>query len=416
MREILCLLALFSLIGAYIYIKMSQGFWAVQPVFHVYDIGYLFHIYAYGVIQPHISTDLKYINNTNISTYRFSEMSNTTIDQLHNFISTHYLSSQINHFSPLRENISSYFIGHSLSPLISFYYSTVYKTHPSTSETLGETFQAYKQITSVITSRPVSLSLAELQSSFYAQYVDYLCVDKQKRKSGIAPQMIRTHYTNQRKMLADNIGIIDSSSVCVFKREGELTGIVPICVYTSYGYENIRMWPRPQTPLSPGVSVVRINKSSFFKIRDFIELVKHLNIFDTFIHSDYGNIMELVNTDNIYMYALMNEDIIISLYVFRKSCTFIKNDEIISCISSVHGQDISTPIFVLGFKWSLYNLLQEKSSEQFNVLEIEDISHNNIINSHVCVCVQPTLTSPTAYFFYNYARPTIPSSNAFIIL
>ena len=37
----------------------------------------------------------------------------------------------------------------------------------------------------------------------YSYYVDYLCVHKHHRNSGIAPQQIQTHYYHQRRMNPD---------------------------------------------------------------------------------------------------------------------------------------------------------------------------------------------------------------------
>ena len=61
-----------------------------------------------------------------------------------------------------------------------------------------------QQMVSAITSRCVMVVLKDMPT-FKAQYVDYLCVDKHKRCSGVAPRMIRTHYANQRRILSSNL-------------------------------------------------------------------------------------------------------------------------------------------------------------------------------------------------------------------
>ena len=417
----------------YFYIKKKRGFWVSQPVFHVYDIGYLLHLYSYGIINSSIPTSNdKYINNINITTTKIGENtkdSHLDFEEFHKFISKHYLSNEDIQFSPSRENIDPYFIGHSISPLLTVYWSNVHKqlVQPTTSvSTMVETSQ---QMVSAITSRCVTVVLKDMPT-FKAQYIDYLCVNKHRRCSGVAPQMIRTHYANQRRILSSKDDP-DPSIVCVFKREGDLTGIVPMCVYTCYGYETINKWPRPKNRLPYGVEIVKITGQSYFKVRDFINTITRDKLFDTIIHTDHTNILELVKTGNLFIYARIDLGKISDVYIFRKSCTFLSNKrEILSLIASIHNPLTSTHQFVIGFKWALFDIMTQTNNSKnnnsdsenvektgFEILEIEDISHNRDIITHIQTFIpKSNIESMSAYFFYNYAYPTIKSSNAFIVL
>ena len=44
----------------YIYIRVKYGFWVLQPVFHVYDFGYMFN--PPGIIQDSLPEKNKYTN------------------------------------------------------------------------------------------------------------------------------------------------------------------------------------------------------------------------------------------------------------------------------------------------------------------------------------------------------------------
>jgi hypothetical protein len=62
-------------------------------------------------------------------------------------------------------------------------------------------------------------------------YVDYLCVVNEFRKKGITEQLIQNHDYNQR---INNPSI----QISLFKREGAMNFIVPLCIYQSYLYNN----------------------------------------------------------------------------------------------------------------------------------------------------------------------------------
>ena len=71
----------------YIYIRLKFGFWALQPVFHIYDIGYVF--FPPGIITHTLPTQNKYTNFKNINTILYSELSDVKKTQFVNFIKLH---------------------------------------------------------------------------------------------------------------------------------------------------------------------------------------------------------------------------------------------------------------------------------------------------------------------------------------
>ena len=94
----------------YIYIRLKFGFWAIQPVFHIYDIGYMLR--APGIINDYLPEKNKYTNFKNIDTIIFPELTSLQLQRFVNLIRVNYLQNKDNIFSPKLENIVPYFTGH----------------------------------------------------------------------------------------------------------------------------------------------------------------------------------------------------------------------------------------------------------------------------------------------------------------
>ena len=94
----------------YIYIRIKFGFWAVQPVFHIYDLLYMIH--APGIINHNLPEKNKYTNFKNIETIIFSELSELKITKFINLIKSNYLQNKDNIFIPQSQNIIPYFKCH----------------------------------------------------------------------------------------------------------------------------------------------------------------------------------------------------------------------------------------------------------------------------------------------------------------
>ena len=379
----------------YIYIRLKYGFWVVQPVFHIYDFIYMLN--PPGIINHNLPEKNKYTNFKNIETIMFQEVSEIKQTRVVNFIRSNYLQNKENVFSPKSENIIPYFKGHNAKPFISFYNEENLMLDLKKGTTVED-----KKIVGLMSSRPIHVVINnnDKDAKFDAYYVDYLCVDKMYRKKGIAPQIIQTHEYNQRHL---NKNIV----VSLFKREDDLTGIVPLCFYSTYGF-SVNKWIKPDE-LHPSYKMLEINPQNYHFLFDFIK--NNNNKFDIVINTEVTNIIELIKTNNIFIYVILLEDEIICAYFFRKTCTFIeKNMEVLSCFASINNCDDN--IFIQGFKISFWKIAAEK---YFGFAAIEEISHNNIIIDNLKIKTTPLIVSPTAYFFYNFAYPTFKSDRVLII-
>ena len=381
----------------YIYIRLKYGFWVLQPVFHVYDFGYMFN--PPGIIQDSLPQKNKYTNFKDIDTIVFSELTSIQKTRFYNLIKVNYLQNKNNIFSPQSENIVPYFIGHNDKSFVTFYYQDTNMVDLKKGTVITD-----RQIIGAATSRPLNIIINNDKRNKHAKirayYVDYLCVDKLHRKKGIAPQIIQTHEYNQRYL---NKNIV----VSLFKREDELTGIVPLCVYSTYGFP-VEKWIKP-FDLSGTYKLLDINSQNFRFLHDFIQV--NNDKFDIVISTDIANILELIKTKNIFVYAILCDEEIICCYFFRKSCVQIeKGLEVLSCFASIC--DCETDIFIQGFKISFWKIAAEN---YFGFAAIENISHNNIIINNIMLKTKPLIVSPTAYFFYNFAYPTFKSEKVLII-
>jgi len=379
----------------FIYIRLKFRFWAIQPVFHVYDISYM--IKPPGIINDYLPEINKYTNFKNIETILYAELTQIQKQRLTTLIKGNYLKRGENTFTPAITNIEPYFIGHNNKSFVSFY------NEPDLIVDLkkGTTINDSKMV-GIMTSRPLSVSInnGDNKANFAAYYVDYLCVDKMYRKKGIAPQLIQTHHYNQRHI---NKKIV----VSLFKREDELTGIVPMCVYSTYGF-HVTNWVKP-SELSAEYKLIEVNPQNFHTLHDFIK--ERSSKFDLFINTELTNIVELIKTKNMFVYMILSDNMIMAAYFYRKTCVQIeKGMEVLSCFASI--SNVENNIFCQGFKISFWKISAEN---YFGFCAIEDISDNNLLIDNIKLKTKPLVISPTAYFFYNFAYPTFKSNKVLII-
>ena len=277
----------------YIYIRLKYGFWVIQPVFHVYDLAYMIH--PPGIINHSLPNKNKYTNFKNIETIVYTDLSEIKINKLVNFIKFNYLHNKDNIFLPNKENIIPYFKGHNSKSFVTFYN----EDNNMVDLKKGTIIKDIK-IIGIMTSRPIHIYInnGDKDAVFDAYYIDYLCVDKSFRKKGIAPQIIQTHHYNQSHI---NTNIC----VCIFKREDELTGIVPLCVYSTYGF-SVDKWAKPINLLTAEYKLVEINQQNFHYLYNFI---KNTTVeFDIVINTEVSNIIELIKTKNIFIYVIIVEN------------------------------------------------------------------------------------------------------------
>ena len=390
---ILCIICLFC------YIRIKYKFWTLQPVFHFYDIYYWF--INVGIINKELPKKNRYVNAKKIKTSIFEEIDELTKKEMVSLIRLNYFTNNENKYDPKKENIFPYFAGHNSKSFWSYFVEPEVLIDKT-----GKTIEKNK-IIGTITSRPlhVQINVNHKFSEFDVYYVDYLCVNKHWRKKNIAPQLIQTHEYNQSH---HNKKI----SVSLFKREEELTGIIPLTVYKTYCFHMIN-WSQP-SQLEQRIKILSGDNQNIYYLYNFMNEIK--KEWDIIIFPEISNMIELVSSNNLFIKMLVIDGNIEAIYIFRKTCTFIeKGKEIISCIASIlnKGGSLSKAEFIKGFKVSLWSIIKDHNNFQY--LTIEDISDNTCIINNICIKTHPMVISPMAYFFYNFAYSPFKPEKCLII-
>jgi len=348
-----------------------------------------------------LPTTNRYTNFKDIRTYSFDKVPEDNIREFATLVQLNYFRETDNVYNPQKENIVPYFEGHNSPAFWSFFWKPDVLINVKTNVTIDT-----KTLIGVMTSRPLHVTIYNSEpAKFDVFYVDYLCVKKGFRKKNIAPQLIQTHEYNQCHM---NKKI----SVSLFKREEEITGIVPLTVYKTYCFD-MKNWILEPEPLHSKVNLLVGDKQNMYYLYNFINERK--DKWDITIIPEISNLMKLIETNNMFIMMLLIEGNIEAAYVFKKTCTNIEKDkEALSCIASMNGTLLKTKDFVQGFKIALWSLL-EKQKSHFKYLVIEDTGDNGPIIENIRIQTYPLITSPTAYFFYNFVYSPFKNDRVFIV-
>jgi len=411
---------IFLIILFFVFIRIKYRFWAVQPVYHFYNLYYMF--VNVGIIRHELPEKNRYTNFTDIETITATKLldddplTKVKLTDFMDLIQLNYLRNQDNTFFPEKDNIMPYFEGHNVPSYFSFFWQPDVLMDVKTGTTIDK-----KMLVGAITSRPLFVTIWKTNNpelvKFETYYVDYLCVKKGFRKKNIAPQLIQTHEYNQCH---------NNKNICVslFKREGELTGIVPLTAYKTFVFD-MKNWNKPPNELHAKTTLLVGDSQNMYYLYNFINKLSsetnktrnhnhnhNHNKWDIKIMPEMTNLISLVKSKNMYIYMLLTDMEIEAVYIFKKTCTNIeKGKEILTLIASINTIQLTK--FIQGFKNALWEILLKYPN--YHYLAIEDISDNKYIINNIKEKTYPTFESPTAYFFYNYARSPFSSDKALII-
>ena len=383
----------------FIFVRLKYRFWAAQPVYHFYDVYYWF--VNVGIIRHELPEKNRYTNFQEIETISSDKVTDVKLRDFTDLIQLNYLRNHENTFIPEKDNIMPYFEGHNSPAFFSFFWQPDVLLDVKTNRTIDT-----KTLIGAITSRPLNVTIYNTNQDirFSVFYVDYLCVKKGFRKKNIAPQLIQTHEYNQCHL---------NKNMCVslFKREGELTGIVPLTSYNSYIFD-MKNWTDPPTPLHSKTTLLVGDSQNMYYLNNFLN--ETTKTWDITIVPEMTNLISLVKSKNLYIYMLLTDMEIEAVYVFRNTCTHAeKGKKILDLIASHKSNTVSKAVFIQGFKNALWAIILDNPS--YHYLSIEDISDNKYIIDNIQQKTHPMFTYPTAYFFYNYARSPFKSHRAFIV-
>lgn len=351
-----------------------------------------------------------YTDFKNIESLFIKGASNKNIDDCVSLLQNHYFKNKDNKYYPKKENILPY-LNNSKS-VITFYFLK---------DNIDET---NKKMIGCMTGHPLEVYITKQNIFFNIYYIDFLCVNKKYRGKQIAEKIIQTHEYTQR-FLNKNI------SVSLFKREDELTGIIPLCIYKTYVFSMEKWCVYDNIIFDIEYKILFVDSQNLYLLNEFIHSQKTKQRYQISIMMDLYDLQELIITKNIYVIMIIKNDEVVYSYFLRKTCTFVTIDtQFLSLFASINinNNKDNNKLFIEGFKVSLSRLLIKLNTQKDNTgskntknnftyshLIVEDISDNYLIIDNLKIKTKPELISPTAYFFYNFAHQPFNSKDVLII-
>ena len=214
-------------------------------------------------------------------------------------------------------------------------------------------------------------------------YIDYLCVNKNHRNKKISPKLIYNIFVDTFKN--------DNTKIFLFKWENKSINIIPLCVYNCFTFENLKF----NIQKSNSIIEITENKLHLFD-RDKIN-----KLFKYSILCNNESLIKQIKDNYTKIYALIESNKILALYFFH----IVENNKFICYSSIMFG---TKEEFIFGFK----NILN--SFDKYSI-QIENISHNNIIVESLMKDYKPVNIDIYSYYFYNYIKLPELSKNILII-
>lgn len=350
------------------FFKLKQPFWSRQPVFHLYNLTYW--IVSPGIIQhDNISKESRFFDPRIHHAFSLSHPEKEQM-KIVEFIKDNFVTINEDgvEYNPTHKSIFSNLTTNSI---LSVKYNDYYEKD---------------NIIGCVSGRPVVCFLKNIKEPMHANYVDYLCVHKDERNQGIAPKLIYSYYQHQREKTGYKI--------CLFKKEGTLTSIIPVCTYYTYGFHISNYTPTKM------IDVIKIKNIKL--IYDNLMLFRQK--FDCVIMPPVN---EFIATNDIHIYGIFNMQQIYCLFYFRNTYSKINGVDTVECFASINNTDTNT--FYQSFLGCIMTYFKNK------ILIIEDISDNTILVKELLKHINIKFKSPTGYYFYNYGIKPILPDKVFII-
>lgn len=385
--SIIVILVIFNL-----FLRIKFPFWSIQPVFHAYDLNHW--LFPNRIINNELPTSNKYVKLLDIETFPIKTIPQDVSEKASLFIKEHYLRNKYAQYNPTYDDIFNY-----LKTYTPSFLSIYSKPKIMYDEKFNQIID--RDIIGVITCRPLFITFKNRKDHLCVNYVDNLCVHKDNRKQGIAPNLIQTHHYHIRNFNKD-------TKVCLFKREGEMTAIVPLTTYSTYTYD-IENFPKLKVEYA-SMKLINITNNNISLFKDFIKLVA--NRFDCVINTEIMTLINLIKNENIIVYALIENHNIFSLYIFRNTPSSVGDKTGVECVATINNCP-HNDTFYSGF-CSALRRIKRKYKKQ--LLWLENTSNSNIIidynSRHNVIC---SATCPTAFFLYNYVSYSYKSNNCLLI-
>jgi hypothetical protein len=292
--------------------------------------------------------------------------------------------------------------GHSYPSYLSFYKEDFYTPIGKTNTIID----IIKKPIGCISARTIDiLFLNDL--SIKAYFWEFICIKREKTDKNLSRYLIQTQEFRQRQrnmdfVLATNDPYENPISASIFKKEVDLCeGIVPLVEYETKLF-SIKNESLKKLPVY--FVLIEIGGENIQLLVDFINISK--TKFEVFGLAELGNLFGLIQKRILMVYCIQNANDIYAAYFFRDSRTqYDGKGVMVSLCSSIHNSN-SPDLFYMGFLQSLREIL--KKTPIFQLLMIENISHNTLIYERYGLNGLSYDSSKSAYYLYNYVVPKQP--------
>lgn len=417
-----------------LYFKWRNRFWSTQPVFFYHQLWNW--IFPRGLIHP-LELPLhknKFYTPFNVKTItinsaNFDEIiKQNDVQKGLSLIQNHYLRENEVTYKPKIDDINVYLKHHNGPCFISYYYTNqmLYEQIRLGYEKNSETgLVQVPNIHSILSCRPLYVSLDG--NRFITNYVDFLTTHKKHRKKGYAPRLINTfaYHSNQYYLKQEK----EVHSSYFFKNEAKKASIVPFVVYSSYFCDVKYFSPKEFNPLVK-LTIIDDNNMNLFT-SNFQDIISS---FTYYIHSDIANLECLIREKQIFVFCSHQKNEIFDWYFFRRShveykeqvvweffgsCsnfykTYTREPSMISFKTKNDANTINPQrqLFINHF----YNCIDYlKKNENMSYLNIESISHNDILLSNIIKRKLFLSSTHYNYYFYNFIYHPQKSQNVLIL-
>lgn len=386
--------------------KVKSKFWYIQPCYHFYDLHYVF--YKNQVIQRDLPKINSFVSFEKVNTYSPDDIHEKSFNHIVELLRNEYYHTKNASYNPTIQSILPYLSKNFHNSYISLAIKPTYTPSSDNNNIIK-----YNDIIGCIMSK--SICITTYSHEFYSYYVDFFCIKREYRKLGYSEIMIQSHeYSNRIKT--------KEIQTHLFKREGVLTGIVPVVTYNTHLYnlpDIINHYSTPSNFLynikdtinTPSPILIQITKSNAYLLVDYLKSIKEMNCFPFVATSNISNIIELIETKNIFCFVLFYRQDIYASYFLKNTYMEIEAKQCLSCFASIKDKSYDTYITEYTFYQTFLQILHIMG--KFSFLFIENISHNHLLIKEIGDCIS---TSKTAYFLYNYIFQPVKPKEVFIFI
>jgi hypothetical protein len=203
--------------------KIKSKFWYIQPCYHFYDLHYIF--YNNKVIQPELPKINSFVSFEKVVTYSPDDIQKEQFGYIIDLLKSEYYHTKNALYNPTIQSVLPYLSNNYYNSYISL---AVTPTYNYDGNSTTNHIIKYNDIIGCIMSKAVCITIPT--DEFYSYYVDFFCIKREFRKLGYSEIMIQSHEYSNRMKTKD-------IQVHLFKREGDITGIVPVVKYNTYLYD-----------------------------------------------------------------------------------------------------------------------------------------------------------------------------------